>query len=783
MSASIVSRLTPVSRNSWRSHGLRNQAYDPQQSFAYTSAYSGVAASMLECESTSCSYGAPEDGVLTKELLQSGLRDLGRVADGTKQAYLTLYLSGQGLEDVTILSSYGHLQRLNLASNNLSDVSILSNLPYLVYLDVSYNKLTTVLNFQPPNNLLEVNYSHNEIEEICDLSAHPSLTKLALDSNQITEISGLSQLHQLTHLSLADNRLEHVSNLDNLPLKILNLSGNAITAIEKLETLTQLQILDLSGNQISSLHGLDGHPCLMELSLEENEVVSIDQVKHLKGLHLLKSLNLIRNPVEALGDYRQTVLFELPSLILLDNQRCEIQEKVTSMNTFSPPPELVAARDHRTNTIGAVRKAARLRFSTLTRVDEPYPMLVLCGPPGAGKAYFTRLLVDEFPSFFGLGVSHTTRVQRAKESHGRDYYFIDKSTFQRAAKSGEFVQTFTRGTHYYGITMAAIEQVAQQGLACVTHMSLEGVMTMKNTHFEPRYILALPLTSQIHEQRLKAKGNYSDAEVKRSLEEVDKYRKIHQDNPGFFDTAINTDSLRDGYRQLRSLVMAYGDITPESPFSLTSASNQTTQQTSTSVTSSERTTPQPLTGTHTPSLLDDYEDTSQTTGQTTGYTTGCTTPQHEAASTAANYEAVKHIQGAAKAWSRPPSSGSRPASEGQQFRQGAATPLSDFGGRKHKQIRAAVAGKEFASYEDSITSTSRPGTSMSKSSAVVASKVAGRQEGKTLLHSPLEEQDFSGEDSDSESSEQRSPSVSSLSKLSSERGFSPTHPDSAHSLH
>ena len=41
--------------------------------------------------------------------------------------------------------------------------------------------------------------------------------------------------------------------------------------------------------------------------------------------------------------------------------------------------------------------------STLTRVEEPYPMLVLCGPPGSGKGYLTKLLVEEFPSFFGLG--------------------------------------------------------------------------------------------------------------------------------------------------------------------------------------------------------------------------------------------------------------------------------------------------------------------------------------------------------------------------------------------
>ncbi len=32
-------------------------------------------------------------------------------------------------------------------------------------------------------------------------------------------------------------------------------------------------------------------------------------------------------------------------------------------------------------------------------------------------------------------MSHTTRQQSAEESHGRDYYFIDDSTFTRAAMS------------------------------------------------------------------------------------------------------------------------------------------------------------------------------------------------------------------------------------------------------------------------------------------------------------------------------------------------------------
>ena len=46
------------------------------------------------------------------------------------------------------------------------------------------------------------------------------------------------------------------------------------------------------------------------------------------------------------------------------------------------------------------------------------------------------------------------------------------------------------------------------------------------------------------------------------------------------------DSIREGYQQLRALVMAYGDINPESPLSMS-------QVTVTTVTSSQQTTPTP----------------------------------------------------------------------------------------------------------------------------------------------------------------------------------------------
>ena len=74
------------------------------------------------------------------------------------------------------------------------------------------------------------------------------------------------------------------------------------------------------------------------------------------------------------------------------------------------------------------------------------------------------------------------------------------------------------------------------------------------------------------------------------------------------------DSLREGYSHLRALVMAYGDISPQSPLSMMSSSQQTTHQTSTTLSSSERTTPQ-INEEENPSLIDAFPDVVSQPGQ------------------------------------------------------------------------------------------------------------------------------------------------------------------------
>lgn len=116
------------------------------------------------------------------------------------------------------------------------------------------------------------------------------------------------------------------------------------------------QVLNLSGNKIRSMNGLQGHEYLESIDLEDNEVciwltllsfgdippliswcisfwplqiIDLSEVQYIQKLLLLRQLNLQRNPIRELPDYRLSILFHVRKLTELDNRRVDVEEKVS----------------------------------------------------------------------------------------------------------------------------------------------------------------------------------------------------------------------------------------------------------------------------------------------------------------------------------------------------------------------------------------------------------------------------------------------------------------------
>ncbi|KGL91647.1 Leucine-rich repeat and guanylate kinase domain-containing protein, partial [Charadrius vociferus] len=497
------------------------------------------------------------DGVLDEDTVAEGLHKLGRSAPGTEYVYLNLSLSGRELSDINILSRYVHLQKLELSYNKINDLSCVSHMPYLLELNASNNELTTYFVFKPPKNLKEVDFSYNQIPKMQDLSAYQSLTKLLLDFNNIAEIRGLEKCHSLTHLSLSHNRLIAISGLENLPIKILNLSFNQIDKITGLDSLKTLQKLDLSSNKISSLEGLEEHDLLEVVNLEANQIAELRELECIEDLPLLRVLNLLKNPVQEQTDYWLLVIFMLLQLTELDLKKISVEEKVAAVNKYDPPPEVVAAKDHMTHVMYSVLQPQRIFDSTLPSLDAPYPMLVLAGPLACGKRELTHKICRQFNNFFRYGPCHTTRAAYFGEENRLDYYFVSQDAFDKMVNTGKFIATYKYSGYHYGLGRDTVESIAREGLATCVHLEIEGVRSLKNTYFKPRYILLVPMNKEKYEGHLRRKGLFSRPEIEEAVSRVDMYIKISQVFPGYFDAVVNTDELDEAFTDLSFLVRAY----------------------------------------------------------------------------------------------------------------------------------------------------------------------------------------------------------------------------------
>ncbi|XP_043944600.1 leucine-rich repeat and guanylate kinase domain-containing protein isoform X2 [Protopterus annectens] len=468
------------------------------------------------------------------------------------------------LSNISVLSEYTYLQKLVIPHNKIQDLSCISCMPHLIELDVSHNEINGFFNFKPPKYLKVVNFAYNRISKMKDLSAYQALAVLILDNNNLSEIQGLEKCRSLIHLSLANNKITELKGLANLPIKTLCLSGNLIQNVSGLENIKTLHNLDLQNNKIQSLRGMENHDLLEMINLQNNQIMQFGELEFLQDLPILRVLNLVQNPVQEHADYWLSVIFLLPKLTMLDKKKVQIEEKVAAMNKYDPPPEVIAAQDHITHIMYSMLQPQKIFDSTLPSLDTPYPMLVLTGPQACGKRELAHRLCREFSDFFAYGVSHTTRQPYLGEENGRDYHYVSPEVFEAMISLGKFIETVTYNGNYYGLSRDAVELVAGDGLACCVHMELEGVRSLKNSYFEPRYILLIPLDKEEYERRLRRRGLYSRSQINTAVSRVDTYIKMNQDYPGYFDTVINSDDVDEAYKTLSQLLREYLGLSEDS---------------------------------------------------------------------------------------------------------------------------------------------------------------------------------------------------------------------------
>jgi len=144
-------------------------------------------------------------------------------------------------------------------------------------------------------------------------------------------------------------------------------------------------------------------------------------------------------------------------------------------------------------------------------------MLVLSSPSGAGKTTISRMLLERDANLC-MSVSVTTRPARPGEVHGRDYYFISPSDFERMVEAGALLEHALVFGNRYGTPKAAVEQMLAAGRDVLFDIDWQGTQQLgEKARDDLVSVFVLPPSTAELERRLRTRAADSEEEVQRRM--------------------------------------------------------------------------------------------------------------------------------------------------------------------------------------------------------------------------------------------------------------------------
>jgi guanylate kinase len=181
-------------------------------------------------------------------------------------------------------------------------------------------------------------------------------------------------------------------------------------------------------------------------------------------------------------------------------------------------------------------------------------LFVIAAPSGAGKTSLVRALIQRLPAL-RFSISYTTRTQRPNEVAGRDYFFVDRETFERMVAQGEFLEHARVFDNYYGTSRSQVEGMLAAGENVLLEIDWQGAQQIRHAMPECKTIFVLPPSREALEQRLRGRGTDSDEVIARRLR--DSIADMSHWNE--FDYVVINDDFERATDDLESILAGRGE--------------------------------------------------------------------------------------------------------------------------------------------------------------------------------------------------------------------------------
>ena len=135
-------------------------------------------------------------------------------------------------------------------------------------------------------------------------------------------------------------------------------------------------------------------------------------------------------------------------------------------------------------------------------------LIVIAAPSGGGKSTVLARVFAEIPGLL-FSISHTTREPRKGEQNGREYFFVDRATFQALVSSGAFLERAEVHGNLYGTSRSELERARNLSRDLVLDIDVQGAEQVVRACPSALTIFLRPPSLEVLRARLRGRGTDS----------------------------------------------------------------------------------------------------------------------------------------------------------------------------------------------------------------------------------------------------------------------------------
>jgi guanylate kinase len=179
-------------------------------------------------------------------------------------------------------------------------------------------------------------------------------------------------------------------------------------------------------------------------------------------------------------------------------------------------------------------------------------LFVISAPSGTGKTTLLKKVMARLPGL-NFSVSHTTRLPRNGERHGADYYFVDRSEFERMVDDKQFLEWAHVHDKFYGTSTEAVSKQLEEGQDIILDIDVQGAAIIRNCEqLKAVQIFIAPPGLTVLEQRLRGRNTEDEETIRLRLQNA----RAEMQAAAMYDYLIVNDLLDEAAEILASIIIA-----------------------------------------------------------------------------------------------------------------------------------------------------------------------------------------------------------------------------------